>query len=116
MIDIKEWLQGECDRIAEKDFQIEFYELDNETQYRIALKAQDKWADKIADMIDNAIRKTTDICYGCLDYTIRCGKYPCRKIDIETKNPLHYKCIRCCEYLNHDNNCPCNEVSERLKK
>ena len=26
------------------------------------------------------IKNGFDICCGCLDYTVRCGKYPCKKV------------------------------------
>ena len=107
-MDIKEWIQEKADDLAFDKFWCYFNELPEEEQKAIYSQAVDLFGETLSDMIVNAIIIQQDICYGCLDYTVRCGKYPCKKVEVN--NPPHYKCIRCCEYLNPDNNCPCNDV------
>ena len=70
---------------------IEFYEasLQQATNRKDTLKAlyeelaeelEIKLQTQIWENYLKFIKSNPDVCHGCLGYTVRCGKYPCKKV------------------------------------
>ena len=105
-MDIKEWIESKANDIAFDSHYCDFYDLSKKRQAEIYNQAIELFGNKLTDMIEKAIHnqqnieklecvscfespsgckecyspELRDVCYGCLDYTVRCGKYPCEKV------------------------------------
>ena len=110
MVNINEWISNKRNDISNNRFYCNFDNLPKEKQLIVHNDAINLFGIFLSEIIDRAVSLSIDVCRGCIEYTARCGKYPCKLVTNETGNPPHYKCIRCCEYLNPDNNCPCDDV------